>query len=736
MNILPNFNMIGTNRVNAGGGGGGGFTNTYSLALDGVDDYVDCGDVTTLDNVTSATWSIWANSSITTSYHYLMSCYSTGFKQYLFKQSTNKIDIFLADSSGTLRLMNTSNFTFTVGVWFHIAMVYDETEVSDADKLKVYIDGVLQTNTVSGFALTSLYTSKGNSTEIGKAGGYTTNEFFGNLDEVAIFTTAKTQLEITDIYNLGTPTDLSALAGLTNWYRNGDNGTWKSPQWLIPNNENKTKFSNYSFEYDGIDDYVDCGAITQINSASALTFSFWGKKPISTEKLVVGSSITGTNGIWLSWWSDGNVYFSPRNGAYSNASFALAHDTNWHHFAGVYDGSIITADRCILYVDGVKVANSLSGVPTSLSATAGNNFQIGALLGTYFTSANIDEVAVWNSALTSSDITTIYNSGTPNDLSSLSPVGYWRSEQSYFTDNWLVDNSALSNYSTRSFAFDGVDDEINCGDVLHNDGQTPMTLSAWVNISTPASHTRIYTIAGKKRKRNAPLYAMRGWDIGFITSGTQQNRLQFRIVGVDSGGSTIGTIQKKGLGTVFVDGLWHHVVVTYDGSESASGVKFYVDGVEDTLTQTLIDSLSGNSVNDPTVDFKIATAPRYGGNDFYNGNIDELAIWSTTALTQEQVTTLYNGGEPARIDGATAHWRMGEDATFNTNWNVPDNVGSATGTSANMTISDLEGNAPNYTGGGLSNNMTIEDRVGDASNSTSNALSLNMDEVDRETDVP
>jgi len=79
---------------------------------------------------------------------------------------------------------------------------------------------------------------------------------------------------------------------------------------------------------------------------------------------------------------------------------------------------------------------------------------------------------------------------------------------------------------------------------------------------------------------------------------------------------------------------------------------------------------------------------------------------------------------------------MGEDATFNTNWNVPDNVGSNNGTSANMTIADLEGNAPNYTGGGLSNNMTIEDRVGDASNSTSNALSLNMDEADRETDVP
>ena len=81
---------------------------------------------------------------------------------------------------------------------------------------------------------------------------------------------------------------------------------------------------------------------------------------------------------------------------------------------------------------------------------------------------------------------------------------------------------------------------------------------------------------------------------------------------------------------------------------------------------------------------------------------------------------------------------MGENATFSTNWNVPDSVNSPTNdfTSANMTIADLEGNAPNYTGGGLSNNMTIADRVGNAPNSTSNALSYNMTESDRETDVP
>jgi hypothetical protein len=43
------------------------FANTKSLQFDGIDDYVDCGNITALDNVTSATWSIWSNSLITTS---------------------------------------------------------------------------------------------------------------------------------------------------------------------------------------------------------------------------------------------------------------------------------------------------------------------------------------------------------------------------------------------------------------------------------------------------------------------------------------------------------------------------------------------------------------------------------------------------------------------------------------------------------------------------------------------
>ena len=80
---------------------------------------------------------------------------------------------------------------------------------------------------------------------------------------------------------------------------------------------------------------------------------------------------------------------------------------------------------------------------------------------------------------------------------------------------------------------------------------------------------------------------------------------------------------------------------------------------------------------------------------------------------------------------------MGEDASFDgTNWTVPDNVGSNPGTSANMDVSDLVGEAPNYSGGGISEGMTIEDRVGNSPNSDNNALSYNMEREDRVEDTP
>ena len=54
-NTIPSDSV----RQGLGGGGGGGFDNTYSLSLDGVDDFVDVGNPTSLQITGDMTLSAW-----------------------------------------------------------------------------------------------------------------------------------------------------------------------------------------------------------------------------------------------------------------------------------------------------------------------------------------------------------------------------------------------------------------------------------------------------------------------------------------------------------------------------------------------------------------------------------------------------------------------------------------------------------------------------------------------------
>ena len=103
----------------------------------------------------------------------------------------------------------------------------------------------------------------------------------------------------------------------------------------------------------------------------------------------------------------------------------LVADT-WYHFALTWDLSSTTGN---LYINGVFDNQNTSFNQVTYLSTP-------VYIGTYgpsvYFEGNIDEVSVFNKVLTPTEISSIYNSGVPTDISSLSPVGYWRSEQSNF----------------------------------------------------------------------------------------------------------------------------------------------------------------------------------------------------------------------------------------------------------------------------------------------------------------
>jgi len=202
-----------------------------------------------------------------------------------------------------------------------------------------------------------------------------------------------------------------------------------------------TAYANtYSLDFDGTDDYVDCGDISELNSVTALTISGWfNQTTINLQKSMfgMGASVNESTNVYT--WNDGNMYLDIRSNTASTNGYGyfdystVVTATEWFHFALVYDGAGTgNAGKCKCYIDGAAISLSFGGtIPTVLTATA-SDFFVGETggLGTHSWLGLIDEVAIFDQVLDSSRISTIYNSGVPTDLSGENGlVAYWRMEE-------------------------------------------------------------------------------------------------------------------------------------------------------------------------------------------------------------------------------------------------------------------------------------------------------------------
>ena len=96
----------------------------------------------------------------------------------------------------------------------------------------------------------------------------------------------------------------------------------------------------------------------------------------------------------------------------------------WNHIVVTFNSGTLD-----IYVNGIAQGLSVPILPSSLAHNDGT-LDIGYFegLGRNFF-GNIDEVSIFNSELSASDVTAIYGTGVPNDISSLSPLSWWRFEE-------------------------------------------------------------------------------------------------------------------------------------------------------------------------------------------------------------------------------------------------------------------------------------------------------------------
>ena len=226
---------------------------------------------------------------------------------------------------------------------------------------------------------------------------------------------------------------------------------WNGSNWYVYNYDDTTAFSNtLSLSFDGADDLqTTYNASTStfsmsvwIKASSGTSMSFGatsGNNSVGTKGVNILTSTTAGNGFLIAW-KGYNTGHAPAGLGGANAALDIL-DGEWHHLAYTINGTSIK-----LYKDGGDAAINLSnpsntqGSPfgsmtasTGLSAAGFDSFYpytIGSLVNGYFFTGKMDELAFFESELSGSDVSAIYNSGVPTDVGSqglnLSPSAYFR----------------------------------------------------------------------------------------------------------------------------------------------------------------------------------------------------------------------------------------------------------------------------------------------------------------------
>lgn len=198
-------------------------------------------------------------------------------------------------------------------------------------------------------------------------------------------------------------------------------------------------FANqYSVSFDGTDDYMSFGSNTFFNTSSAFSFSGWVKITnfSGNEYQTIAQFKTDDSKGFQLLASDNSAYAGLNIGSNTSTSIMKARTSgdisstflNWTHVAMTYNGSgANTTSNYKVYINGSAVSLTTTDNYANLlnvnSLGCGSGSAIGDAFGFY---GLIDEVATFSTELSASDITAIYNSGVPNDISALSPVGWWR----------------------------------------------------------------------------------------------------------------------------------------------------------------------------------------------------------------------------------------------------------------------------------------------------------------------
>lgn len=414
-----------------------------------------------------------------------------------------------------------------------------------------------------------------------------------------------------------------------------------------------------SLDFNGTSDYLSIAneANFDFERTNTFTLSAWiYRKTSNTEDAILGKTENNTT------WRGYALYLQPNggcNGAGNNcvelditsaggnvisveSPLNSVPNNSWTHIVATYNGSS-GASGVTLYINGTAQTPTVLENSLTSSILNNNNFTLGTDLAgetaDYFNGL-IDEVRVYNRALTAGEVTRLYNLTKPKikAASDTGLVGYWSFEEGMGTKagdmsgrgnhgifgvglgedppSWTTGKRGGALQFTAS-QFDQNNPWIDLG--TNFNVSLPFTISAWIN---PVDSYSYPTIISKRDS--------------FVS-----NNMRFSLQ-LDSDGGSEGQVRFQGNTTSerlfdYVPALnaWTQITVI----AQAGSTNLYVNGV-------FQQSLSGVTLGTDTT--ARAGIGRNGetttNNDAFHGKIDEVRIYNR-ALSATEVANLYNASK-------------------------------------------------------------------------------------------
>ena len=425
-------------------------------------DYIDTFEIPA--TYTALTLSCWVNFDNLTAY-------STVLGQWVNNSFANSTVLMYLDNTGKIQVLYSTgssytraglNTTLSTNTWYNLVTTWDGTTV------KLYVNSFLQTTTGSLSSLNDANVTL----KLGayNSGASTINHLDGKLSNAQIFNTelpATGSNSVETLYNNGSPlTSISGFTSLQGWWKLDASATYDGSDWTIPDDSSNSNdgtssgmtqanlvqsdlsftsgYSPYALDFDGTNDYINIPSfMSNLPSNDIYTISTWIKTNSDTNA-AWGSSNTGS-ALLYAYITNGTTFGIGRGSVTRVDISNLLIVGEWANVVAVFDSST----NLKIYINGVFIQD----VTVGSLGTVTDDFKIGGALNGYNLACSQSNVSVWNAALTSSQVTEIYNEGVPSNLNNHSAysnlVSWWQlGSNSSFNTNWTVLDEKGSNNGT------------------------------------------------------------------------------------------------------------------------------------------------------------------------------------------------------------------------------------------------------------------------------------------------